>query len=287
MAAGALTVPRLFLGQALKRLRSESGKTLDEVAATIGKSRARVINVLDGKATLTAAELGRLLDFLGAGAQQKTELMELGSEARKRPPRRQYADLVPASYRRIVDLESMATEFCSYERGIIPGLLQTPEYIEAIMAIGDGIWWESSWQARHDRVNFRLARQELIMNADPPKTMHFVIADDGLRTEVGGPEVMARQLRHLLSLIDERSNVTIQVLPTTTANNPAPGAGLILLRLAQHHAVGLLPVLYGPSVYIDDPVDTDRLSRAFGRVAELALPPEESRDFIDDLAKRV
>jgi hypothetical protein len=46
-------------------------------------------------------------------------------------------------------------------------------------------------------------------------------------------------------------------------------------------------VLYGPSVYIDDPVDTDRLSRAFGRVAELALPPEESRDFIDDLAKRV
>lgn len=52
MAAGVLTVSRLSLGQALKRLRIESGKTLDEAADVIGKSRARLINVLGGKGTL-------------------------------------------------------------------------------------------------------------------------------------------------------------------------------------------------------------------------------------------
>ena len=77
MAAGVLTVPRLFLGEALKRLRAESRKTLDETAAAIGKSRARLINVLDGKGTLTVDELARLLDFLGARASQKPGLLAL------------------------------------------------------------------------------------------------------------------------------------------------------------------------------------------------------------------
>ena len=127
MAAGVLTVPRLFLGEALKRLRAESRKTLDETAAAIGKSRARLINVLDGKGTLTVDELARLLDFLGARASQKPGLLALGAEARKRPTRRPYTDLLPSAYERITDLQSMANEIDWSERGVIPGLLRMPE----------------------------------------------------------------------------------------------------------------------------------------------------------------
>src|SRR5690242_8541352 len=134
MAAGVLTVPRLFLGEALKRLRRESGKTLDETASAIGKSRARLINVLEGKGTLTAEELDNLLTFLDTTPKQKAELLKLGTEARKRPTRRPYTDLLPSPYERIADLQSMATEICWYERGVIPGLLQIPEYFEAVTA---------------------------------------------------------------------------------------------------------------------------------------------------------
>jgi transcriptional regulator with XRE-family HTH domain len=284
MAAGVLTVSRLFLGEALKRLRAESRKTLDETAAVIGKSRARLINVLDGKGTLTADELARLLDFLGAKPTQKAGLLALGAEARKRPTRRPYTDLLPSSYERITDLQSMASEIHWYEPGVIPGLLQIREYFEAIAADTEGIWWEGSGEERRNRVTFQLERQRVILEANPPKAMSFVITDDALRTEVGGPETMARQLRHLLSLVDALPNITIQVLSSTVPHNPAPSAGLILLRLGpQLHPVGFLPVAYGPSTYLDDPEDTERVTRAFTRVRELAMSPEESRAAISAL----
>lgn len=287
MAAGVLTVPRMLLGEALKRLRAESAKTLDDLAQAVGKSRARLINVLDGKGTLTAQELELLLNFLGATPNQTRELLDLGVETRRRPTRRPYTDLLPGSYERIADLESMATEIWSYERGVLPGLLQTPEYVEAIMTDGDGIWWESSWPERQNRITFRLERQKLIMDADPAKIMHFVITDDTLRTEVGGPEAMTRQLEHLLLLMDERPNITIQVLSSTIPGNPAPNAGLMLVHLGVSlRPVGLLPVACGPSTYLDDPADTVRLSRAFGKVRQLAMSPDDSRQLIADLAKR-
>lgn len=284
MAAGVLTVPRLFLGEALKRLRAESRKTLDETAAAIGKSRARLINVLDGKGTLTVDELARLLDFLGARASQKPGLLALGAEARKRPTRRPYTDLLPSAYERITDLQSMATEIDWYERGVIPGLLQTPEYFEAIARDTEGIWWGPSGDQRRNWVTFHLERQRAILTARPAKTMRFVITDDALHTKVGDGATMRRQLQRLLSLLDERPGLTIQVLSATASHNPAPSAGMILLRLgAPLHPIGFLPVAYGPSTYLDGPDDTARLARAFARVRELASSPDESRALIAEL----
>ena len=57
MAEAVQTIPRVFLGEALKQLRADSGKTLDDAAKAAGKDRARLIKVLEGKATLTADEL--------------------------------------------------------------------------------------------------------------------------------------------------------------------------------------------------------------------------------------
>src|SRR5437660_980311 len=165
MAGSVPTVPRLFLGQALKRLREQSGKKLDDAAAHIGKDRSRMTKLYDGKGTLTADELGSLLDFLGATAKQKRELMDLGVEARKRASRRPYTDLLPAAYERYTDLETMASEIWRYEPGVIPGLLQIPEYIEAQMMAADGIFWQSSWEERRNRITFRLEAQKLVMEA--------------------------------------------------------------------------------------------------------------------------
>jgi transcriptional regulator with XRE-family HTH domain len=281
------TVPRLFLGEALKQLRAESGRTIDELAADLGKDRTRLIRVFEGKGTLAVDELGQLLDLLGAAQKQRRELLALGAEARKRPSRRPYTDLLPRGYERLADLESMATKIWSYEPGVIPGLVQIPEYIEAMMTDGDGIWWESSWEERRNRINFRLERQKLMMAADAPKSLHFIITDTALRTEVGGPDTMHRQLEHLLWVVDERPNTTIQVLAATTPHNPAPAGGLMLLQLGEAlRPVGYLPAIYGPGTYFDEPIDTARLSRAFGRLEGLAASTDKSRKVIADLVTR-
>jgi transcriptional regulator with XRE-family HTH domain len=285
MAAGVLTVPRWFLGEALKRLRTESGKTIDELAEAIGKSRARLINVLDGRGTLAADELAKLLDVLGADGQQTIELLALGCKARRRPSPRPYTDLLPHAFERLPDLEAIATEIYCYERGVVPGLLQTPEYIEAIVADAEGIWWEPSFHERNKRIMFRLARQKMIME-DQRKVLRFVVSEDALLTVVGGTDTMVAQLEYIRSLVD-RPNIHLRILAPTVAHNPSPSAGLELLRLgADQRLVGMLPVLYGPSTYIDDPIATSRLSCAFSRIEDLAMSADASREHIAGLVER-
>ncbi|GAA1984435.1 helix-turn-helix transcriptional regulator [Amycolatopsis minnesotensis] len=280
------TVPRLFLGEALRRLRAESGKTLDEAAAATGRNRIQLIRVIDGKGTITADELEQLLDFFGATPKQKRELLALGVEARKRASRRPYTDLLPGAYERFTDLESMASEIWRYEVGEIPALLQIPEYIEAQMMMADGVWWQSSWEERRNRITFRLERQKLVMEAEQPKAIRFIITDDALRTPIGGTGIMTRQLEHILRVIDEHPNVTVQVLSATEPQNPARSGGLILLHFGELlRPVGFLPVVYGPSTYFDEPEDTGPLMRVFGKLEGLALSPDESRRLVADLVK--
>jgi transcriptional regulator with XRE-family HTH domain len=285
--AGVPTVPRRFLGDAIRRLRLESGKTLDDAAAAIGKSRVQLIRVIDGEGTISARDLGLLLDFLGADPGMKSDLLALGVEARKRSSRRPFADLLPKGLIRLADLEAMAVEIWDYARGVIPGLLQTPEYVEAETANGEGIWWEPSWEERRNRIDFRLARRRQVLDAESAKMLHFVISDEALRTEVGSPDLMAAQLTYLLEVMDTNPDVTIQVISSTISRNPAPVSGLYLLHFKEPlRPVGLIPVSYGPSIYFDDPADTHRLTRAFGRLEGLAMSPQASREAIAKLVTK-
>jgi transcriptional regulator with XRE-family HTH domain len=287
VAGGVPTVPRRFLGEAIRRLRIESGKTLDETAAAIGKNRVQLIRVIDGEGTISARDLALLLDFLGTDPAVREELLELGVEARKRSSRRPYTDVLPKAFLRQADLEVMAVAIWDYSRGIIPTLLQTPEYVEAETAIGDGVWWDPSWEERRNRIDFRLARQRQVMTAQPAKALHFVISDEALRTEVGNPDIMTGQMTYLLEVIDTNPNVTIQVISSTAPHNPAPVSGLNLLHFNEPlRPVGLIHVSYGPSTYFDDPADTHRLSRAFGRLEGLAWSIMASRKAIADLCDK-
>ena len=57
---------------------------------------------------------------------------------------------------------------------------------------------------------------------------------------------------------------------------PRQSSGLILLHFGELlRPVGFLPVVYGPSTYFNEPADTGRLSRAFGKIEGLALGQDE------------
>lgn len=45
--------------------------------------------------------------------------------------------------------------------------------------------------------------------------------------------------------------------------------------------VGFPHVVYEHSTYFDKAADTNRLARAFGKVRELALSPEETRKYLE------
>jgi transcriptional regulator with XRE-family HTH domain len=281
------TIPRRLLGGELRRLRLGAGKSQAQAAQAIGKDQARINKLEDGQTNLKPDDLAALLDFLGATEDDRAKIIAMGVEARKRHPRsRAYVDLLPGSYNRIANLQMQASRTESYERGIFPGLLQCPDYAGAVVAAGDDLWWESSDQERAGRVAFRLERQRTVLRAEPPKELDFIVTDDALRTEFGSPEVMRRQFEHLLGLLDQ-PEVSIRLLSSTARNTPAPHGGFTLLRFSEPAPpVGFVSVVYGPSPYLDEPGDTDALTRVFARLKDMASSRAESKAALEEALRR-
>jgi DNA-binding XRE family transcriptional regulator len=278
------TVERRQLGLTLRRLRNRVGKTQQAAADSIGKARTKIVALEDGSGTATTEDLRALLDCYGVrGAERKT-VLDLGAQARKRQKHRVYVDTLPDAYDRFADLEASASEISSYESGIIPGPLQSAEYARAVIEECEGIWWEDARPEGENRLNFRLHRLETLWNSDKPKQSRYVVTEDALHANLGRPEIMRGQLRHLLSLLYRREDLAIRVLPNGVYGNPARGGGLVIFDFGDRAApVGYSPAVFGPSTYYDEPVDVAALRRAFDRIWELSLSERESRQLIGAL----
>jgi transcriptional regulator with XRE-family HTH domain len=286
MGRARQTFERRQLGLTLRRLREEAGLTQQAAADKIGRVRSRIVELEEGKGTLSQDDLGKLLECYQVGAETRRTVLALGKQARKRQRGGPHADLLPDSWQRFADLEASATEINNFELGLIPGLLQSPEYVRAIMTEADGIWWEPSDQVIDERIAFRVKRQAQIVAAGQNRLLRFVIAEEVLRGIPHDPKVMAGQLRHLLDLTDGRPHLTVQVLPHGVPIHPARGGSFLVFGFGgAAPPVGMAKVVFGPEVYFDDPADTAALLRAFDRLRELALPPEESRQLINEIAR--
>lgn len=286
MGRARQTFERRQLGLTLRRLREEAGLTQQAAADKIGRVRSRIVELEEGKGTLNQDDLSKLLECYQVGAETRRTVLALGREARKRQRGGRHADLLPDSWQRFADLEASATEINNFELGLVPGLLQSAAYIRAIMTEANGIWWEPSDQVIDERITFRFERQSQLLGRGQNRRLRFVIAEDVLRTNLGDQEAMAGQLRHLIDLVDTRPHVTVQVLPTGIPVHPARGGSFLVFGFGgKAPPVGMAKVVFGPEVYFDDPTDTAAMLRAFDRLRELALPPEESRQLINEIAQ--
>lgn len=282
------TVERRQLGLALKRLRENAGKSQLETGQRIGKDDSRISKIEDGFATLSAEDLETLLGFLSVDGDERETIQALGVEARKRQPRRAYIDLLPGSFQRFADLESAATKIYCYESGVIPGLLQCPGYVNALFSAADSVWWEPSDIIRQNRASFRFQRQETTWKSKKRKELHFIIGESALSDVTGSKEVMKEQYSHLLDVIDNRDNATVQVFPGSAPDNPARGGGLTVLEFGiSVPRIGFASVVVGPSTYYDDGEDTTSMLRTIQRLSDLSLSPEESRKDVASKLERL
>jgi transcriptional regulator with XRE-family HTH domain len=275
------TLERRQLGLRLRRLRESRGHTQQEAADAIRKVRSRIVDLEDGRSTVRPEDLAKLLDLYNATPTERSELSALAAQAAKRRRRQSTSDVLPDAFDRFAELEATAVEICAYELGIIPGLLQSPAYIRALLAESDGVWWDSSAEQRSERAIFREERQQRVLESGGPSLLRFVIGEDALRAVVGGPDVMSEQFTHVLRLTAERPGLTIQVLPSSTPGNPARTGGFALFHFgARNTPVAFTTPVHGPDLYYDDVADTRLLERCFAKVTRLALPPEASSSLI-------
>jgi transcriptional regulator with XRE-family HTH domain len=169
-------------------------------------------------------------------------------------------------------LEQAATSVVSWQPMLVPGLMQTRAYATALARIDDLV-------AR------RMSRQDIITRQRDPVSLTVVIDESVLHRPIGGADVLAGQLRHLLAL-NERTNVTTHVLPFTAQSQPAAWGSVVVLGFPWQGGLVYLEHSKG-AAYLDSPYDVDNHHKVFENLRELALTADESLVLIDQRVKEI
>lgn len=248
-------VARRRVRLALRSAREAKQLTQTHVARAMDWSLSKVMRIEKGEVNVSPNDLKVLLDFLDIGdpsqVQQLLDAARLSRQERWTVDPADREHLTPAMIQ-MLQFESEATTIRYYNNYIIPGTLQTRAYAEAILkSVGDSLGSETV--AARIAVRQRRLR-ELLYRAKPPR--YLVVLDESvLLRPVGGSEVMAEQLDHLLRVMDE-TPLRIRVLPFVSA------------------AESLL--FYGPFVLNDlDDAQSALLYRENGEVDEAVGAAEE------------
>lgn len=267
-------VRRRHLVSQLKRLRAQSGLSQSQVSKSMGWESGKIIRIETGKfIRLNSADVSELCRLYGASDELREELVEIAKASRgKKPWWFQYKDvLVTAFY----GLEHEAAKIQEYSLGLVPGLLQHPEYVRALMKRG----YLPDKEEQERRIEVRLQRHHNVLERDAPPRIWTILDESCLRCAVGGPKVMETQMRHLLDLA-VRPTIDIQVLPH--AKGMSQSYGFSMLTFDEHDRAVYVDVPPN-GIFYEDKADLLRHERLFEYLQAAAISPAESYDFISNL----
>ncbi|MFD9792167.1 Scr1 family TA system antitoxin-like transcriptional regulator [Streptomyces sp. NPDC059070] len=193
--------PQAAYGARLRSLREARGWTQDEIARRTEYSSVHIsaVEVARKPPTLRfSRRLDRAFGLEGNAASFEREYREI-----------KHGGLLEG-FPEYVGLEGRAAEIRLYEIGIVPGLLQTPEYARVLAdsAVRRGA---ITPEQADERVAFLADRQATLTRSRPP--MLLVVMDEScIRRSVGGREVMNGQFDRLMELA-ELPNTVLQIAP--------------------------------------------------------------------------
>lgn len=279
MASQRSSSLRSRLGKELRRLRSAATLTTRAAAKQLGWSPAKVSRIETGNIEVTDEDLRRLLDLYQASDDLRDSLLELRGSANKSGWWDGYADMLREGYWNLLSIEDGAKSEHSYTQMLIPGLLQTEAYAEAVIGFPDVAAGIIS-----RRVTVRANRQR-VLTRKQPLDLIAILDEACLRRQVGGNEVIGAQLLHLIDMA-RLPNVTIQVLPFEAGYHHAITSAFKILYFRK---AGALDVVFLENMtrdfFIDDDEQVHRYTGAFKELRELALSPEGSISLIGQIAR--
>ncbi|MFJ2861801.1 helix-turn-helix domain-containing protein [Kitasatospora sp. NPDC087314] len=123
------------------------------------------------------------------------------------------------------DTEAEAVGLQVFQANYMHGLLQCRDYARAMFEAGGT---DERPEVTEERVAARLARQRRFLAEGGPQLV-VLLDESAIRSVVGGPRVMVRQMQHLLR-VAQRGNIVIQVVPFT-ARATIINTSMVLLEM--------------------------------------------------------
>ncbi|MFF3848123.1 helix-turn-helix domain-containing protein [Streptomyces sp. NPDC002328] len=277
-------VRRRKLGAELRALRTRTGLTSGEAARLMGWHQSKVSRIETGTSGTKPADVRLLLDAYGVTDPQLRDVMLAlaGSEdaAGRDHWWHAYRGVLPPAYRDFISLESQASAMRTLETTVVPGLLQTAEYARAVTrAAVEGVAEDGAEERLDTLVEVRLTRQD-VLRSRPPLELNAVLDEAVLRREVGGPEVMARQLERLVEAA-RLPQVRLQVLPFTAGAHIGVTGPFVIFSFSSTSDLDVVVLDHLTStLYLERKEDLRVYSEAFNALRAHALSPEDSMEYI-------
>lgn len=274
------TVRRRRLGQELRRLRELKGMTAEEVAERLLVSQSKISRLENGRRSISQRDVRDLCGVYEVEDVRIVDsLMQMAKDSRQQGWWHSFGDIPYSVY---IGLETDAASLRAYDPQVVPGLLQTRQYAEALIT---GALPETASAEVEKRVQVRLRRQERISAPENPLRLWTVMDESVLRRVVGTRSVMRDQLEYLVEQ-SQLPHVTVQVIPFDMGAHPGLNGQYAVLEFVDAADSSVVYIEGVTSdLYLEKANDVQKYSVMYEHLRAQALNVDQSRQFIADIAK--
>ncbi|KIH97832.1 XRE family transcriptional regulator [Streptomonospora alba] len=275
------SVRRRRLAAELRKARESAGYTGAAAARRLGWPHSKLTKIEGAQQGIKTGDLTAAMDLYGiADDDTRDAMLRLARQSKERGWWWKYRDIF--GERALPDWEAEASGIRCWQAQLVPGLLQTPEYIEAVFRAGDA--HDDSLVDRH--VKGRLERQQILHGVRPPR--FSAILDEGaLRRRIGGRDILVEQLEHLCNMAT-RHNVDLRVLPFEGGEHQASNGSFTILDFPDPADI---PVAFTETVtaslLVEEPAELTTYNTVWANVQGAALTAARSAEFIQQVIRDV
>lgn len=256
----------VFFGKRLRRARERAGLTQEKLGKAVYLAPSTISMIENGQIAPHADIVEKCDSALNADG----ELTDI------------YQDLITVSlslewFREWVEYEQQATALKTYQPSLVPGLLQTADYMSVVLrsVINNG-------GDVNEHVSSRLARQDIFQSENAP--MFVAILDEGvLRRPIGGPDVMHGQLMYLAEMA-QHPTVTVLIVPSGAGMYWGLNGPFVIAEFEKDADVVYLDTSLRGQI-VERKEDVDIIKRGWEALRSEALPRNQSLELIEKVVK--
>ncbi|MFF3939088.1 helix-turn-helix domain-containing protein [Streptomyces phaeofaciens] len=282
-AGGRPTVRSRRLGAALKRYRLAARLDQPQAAEVIAAHQTRVSRIETGHVIARPIEIRAMLKAYGVDDSEVREKLEaLAKQSSRRGWWLEHAAHLRPDYLDHIALEDDATYIREWQPVLVPGLLQTPAYAEAVISAGpDHVAPDVITQL----VKVREGRQAKIEESGASYTA--ILWEAVVAHPLVDVDIHRQQLAAILE-IGQRKNVTVQVLPFSVGALAASTSAFSSFSFDSVPVVEAVTLenLRGTSV-LEAPEDLTAYANMYDLLRSAALAPDASARLLRDILRSI
>ncbi|RSN71286.1 helix-turn-helix domain-containing protein [Actinomadura sp. WAC 06369] len=280
-------VRRRRLAAELRKVREAREMTTDDVGRLIYQSRTKITRLENAQIRPDLHDIMDILDALEVTDAKRDRLVRLARDAGEKHWWDRFGESMGPRQKLYADLEAGADSIRSYNQTGMPAVLQTPEFIDALVELDA---CQGTLAYRPERMaEAREHRQRRLLSADGP-TYDAVLDETMIHRLAVPPPVMAAQLRHLIAMVAAEERITVQVLPSDVRipGGLLPQASFFLYTFPEpgDSAMAVIDTVTA-DIVLSKRNEIATYTELYERVRKAALSPDDSLTFFSRVADRL